>query len=186
MQLRTCTSKYHIGAPEIPLSEFSRDRSRKDGYHNHCKLCRREARKHWYIENKEEIAERTKDNYYENHDAVKEKNRIKAKRYKEFRGVSWALLQSVKSRAKKRGLPFDLTEDDLAIPEKCPILGIRLKQEVGVRGPDYPTVDRIDNTRGYTKDNILIISWRANNLKGTGTLEELVALGDWAKTILEE
>jgi hypothetical protein len=34
------------------------------------------------------------------------------------------------------------------------------------------SVDRIDNNSGYTKDNIKVISFRANRLKSNGTLEE--------------
>jgi hypothetical protein len=34
-------------------------------------------------------------------------------------------------------------------------------------------IDRIDTSKGYLKDNIKVISWRANRLKSDGTLEEL-------------
>jgi hypothetical protein len=33
--------------------------------------------------------------------------------------------------------------------------------------------DRKDNARGYVKDNVRVISWRANRLKSDATLEEL-------------
>ena len=38
---------------------------------------------------------------------------------------------------------------------------------------DSPTIDRIDNTRGYVKGNISIISFRANKLKGDATIQEM-------------
>ena len=181
MEYKTCTSKWHEGENPVPLLDFSRDSSRKDGYHNHCKQCRRRARQEWYKENRVEIREKIKDDYYLNHEESKSKAAVKARKYKEQRGVTWALLMSVKTRAKKRGMDCDLEEVDLVVPERCPVLGIVLQQRVGSRGPDYPTVDRIDNTKGYTKDNIRIISWRANNLKGTATLEELILLGEDAE-----
>lgn len=34
----------------------------------------------------------------------------------------------------------------------------------------------MDNTKGCIKDNIKIISWRANNLKSNGTLKEFKKL----------
>jgi len=34
------------------------------------------------------------------------------------------------------------------------------------------TIDRIDNGLGYVKDNVLIVSWRANRLKSDGTAED--------------
>jgi hypothetical protein len=39
-----------------------------------------------------------------------------------------------------------------------------------------PSIDRIDSTKGYTPDNIQIISWKANRIKGYATLQELEML----------
>lgn len=186
MEYKQCTSKWHVGEEPLPLADFSRDRNRKSGYHTHCKSCRRLARLDWYQHNKKEHREKVKDDYYENHDHNKDVANKRSKRYKEQRGVAWALLMSVKSRAKKRSLDFDLDEVDLIPPSHCPVLGIPLQQVVGPRGPNYPTVDRIHNDKGYTKDNILIISWRANDLKGTATLEELMLLGKFAERYIND
>lgn len=64
---------------------------------------------------------------------------------------------------------------DLDIPDKCPILDIPLffsnGKESGQAGPNTPSVDRIDNTRGYTKDNIRVISYKANVIKGSLSLD---------------
>jgi len=72
------------------------------------------------------------------------------------------------------------------IPTHCPILGIELKfgkvdaenlGRIGPRGyPNSPSIDRIDNTKGYTKENIMVVSWRANVLKSDGTPEEFYLL----------
>ena len=92
------------------------------------------------------------------------------------------LLNSAKQRAKEKGLDCDLTIDDIVIPEFCPVLGIRLVPSVGegrktlTRLDSSPIIDRIDNSKGYTKDNICVISLRANNIKKDATLAELRAL----------
>lgn len=184
MTTATCTSKHHLGKKEVDICMFGKDKNRKTGRHPHCKKCRSIARKEWYDRDSRAILDRAQERYYDNHEQNKHVANIRTKVYKQRRGISWALLMSVKPRAKKRNIEFDLTEDDIIVPKTCPILGIPLEQIVGPRGDNYPTVDRIDNSKGYTKDNIQIISWRANNLKGTATLEELIKLGEYANQVV--
>lgn len=91
------------------------------------------------------------------------------------------LLMSARARAKKYSLEFNLTVDDIVIPATCPVLGIPIGMAEDHandrrRFPGSPSLDRIDNTKGYIKGNVQVISWRANKLKGDGTLEELEAL----------
>jgi len=86
------------------------------------------------------------------------------------------LLRGAKKRADKSGIAFGLLESDLEIPEKCPVLGIPLKISDGAASFGSPTVDRVDNSKGYIPDNIAVISYRANTLKSDATLEELRAI----------
>lgn len=86
------------------------------------------------------------------------------------------VLQSAKSRAKKKNIPFDLTREDIVIPERCPILGYELHIASGKSSSNSISIDRIDPTKGYVKGNIHIISWRANDIKGNATLDELKKL----------
>ena len=83
------------------------------------------------------------------------------------------LLSNAKERAKKLGLEFNLSIEDIKIPRFCPVLGIPLKVNKGKVGPSSPTLDRIDNTRGYVKDNVIVVSHRANTIKSSARLEEL-------------
>lgn len=85
------------------------------------------------------------------------------------------MVNSARSRAKRRGLEFSLTKDDLTIPEYCPILGIKLTFD-GPGKEHSPSLDRIDNSGGYTLDNVQVISWRANRIKSDATKEELLAI----------
>lgn len=84
-----------------------------------------------------------------------------------------AMYDLAKQRAKKRGLDFDLTVEDIVIPDCCPVLGIPLITGLPKVNDNSPTLDRVDNTLGYTRDNVVVISWRANRLKGTANAEEL-------------
>lgn len=84
------------------------------------------------------------------------------------------MLVNARSRAAHRGLPFRLTIDDLSIPATCPVLGIPLRVGTGLGpSPDSPSVDRIDNSKGYVPENVRVVSWRANRVHGDATLEEL-------------
>jgi len=87
-----------------------------------------------------------------------------------------ALLGSARARAKKHGVPFDLSIDDIKIPEKCPVLGTPFKLGSGKRSWYSPSVDRIVPSVGYVPSNVRVISWRANWLKSNGTHEELLAV----------
>lgn len=93
------------------------------------------------------------------------------------------LLSGCKQRAKKKGLPFNIEAEDIVIPEKCPILGIKLKRGKGVGGSvaSSPSLDRIVPEKGYTKGNVQVISHRANSLKGNATADELMAVAKYCK-----
>jgi hypothetical protein len=82
------------------------------------------------------------------------------------------LWYKAKARAKELGLPFTITVDDLTVPKTCPVLGIPLFHGDGKWLPNSPTVDRRVPSLGYVKGNARVISWRANDLKKDGTLEE--------------
>jgi len=59
---------------------------------------------------------------------------------------------------------------------KCPVFGFNLEfNDAGFRETS-PSIDRIDSDKGYTKDNIQIISWKANRLKAYATVEDLEIL----------
>ncbi|WP_266156761.1 hypothetical protein [Dyella silvatica] len=62
------------------------------------------------------------------------------------------------------------------IPRFCPVLGLPLYRNSGGRaqGPNSPTVDRLDPDKGYVKENVKVISARANAIKSNATPEELL------------
>jgi hypothetical protein len=85
------------------------------------------------------------------------------------------MVRAARTRARKLGREFSITAADIRVPEFCPILGIRLEKRPGAHSGS-PSLDRIDSARGYTPDNIQVISLRANQLKRDGTLAEFERL----------
>ena len=104
---------------------------------------------------------------------------------KERRNRDWkynarkVLLSNAKQRAKKSNIEFTLTKNDINIPDTCPVFGFPLKREERETWMYAPSIDRIDNTKGYIKENIIIVSRRANILKKDATIEELRKLADY-------
>jgi len=92
------------------------------------------------------------------------------------------------SRKKNNEVVFDIKPKDIVIPKYCPIFGIKLNLEWGGK-PQTNTsraraisLDRIDTSKGYTKDNIMVLSYRANIVKGQGTAEEHLAIAKFMST----
>lgn len=87
------------------------------------------------------------------------------------------LAQTVKQRAKAKNLYCDITTEELIdlYPEdgKCPVFNTDM---VFGNGDYSPSLDRIDSAKGYTKDNCMFISKRANTIKSNATLNELKQL----------
>jgi hypothetical protein len=62
------------------------------------------------------------------------------------------------------------------------VLGIELSFDnvSGCRqNPNSPSVDQLDSAKGYSSDNIRIVSWRANDIKGNASLGELQRVVRW-------
>jgi hypothetical protein len=94
------------------------------------------------------------------------------------------LFRTARTRAKKLGVVFTLRQEDIKIPEFCPVLGLRLQKSSSGKGfpdPESPTLDRFDPKGGYTPNNVTVISWRANSLKKDATPEEVEKLANWMR-----
>ena len=64
------------------------------------------------------------------------------------------MFMAARTRALKEGIPFSIKEEDIVIPEKCPILNIPLNLKMSERG------DRGNNIRNYDSpslDKIIVI-----------------------------
>ena len=96
-----------------------------------------------------------------------------------------------KKRSGEKNLEFDLDRQFLKdlyanMPDKCPILGIELKRpEIGSSGrtilDSSPSLDRINPKKGYTKDNVKIISNLANRIKQDATVDQIEKVWKYLK-----
>ncbi len=86
------------------------------------------------------------------------------------------LYNHLKSSAKKRNIEFTLTMVDmyeLSFPLSCSITGEPLHFNRGKASDNSFSIDRINTNKGYTADNIIVVSNRVNRIKNDGTPEEL-------------
>lgn len=88
------------------------------------------------------------------------------------------MVYGARKRAKQEGLPFILSVDDLVVPTHCPVLGV--KMVVGHRD-NAPSLDKVVPELGYVKDNVAVMSKRANRIKDNASLAELQQIVSFLK-----
>lgn len=133
----------------MPTKKYYTEEERKAAYAAH--------QRNWRAANPERSREQDRRSY----EKTRQHNRVSR------------LLAAAKERAKQKGLEFDITHSDIIIPDYCPVLGIKLERG---NGRTRPELDRRDNSRGYVKGNVFVISGRANRIKADASVEELQAL----------
>lgn len=152
METKTCSKCKR----EKPLTQFSKDKSKKDGHKYVCKLCAKVRDKAYREANREKLKALSKA-YYE---ANREKISARQKVYKQSpRGKFFR----VKTSAKVRGIEFLLTEEQgiEMIKKPCTYCG----------KPKSSGIDRIDSNGVYTIENCEPCCGTCNNRKGTKSKE---------------
>ena len=111
----------------------------------------------------------SKNNFRKSYDSKFKELIYSQKRSSRLRNFTHAMWKA----AKTRGIEFNIEESDIIIPEVCPLLEVPF--EFGTKASyDYsPSLDRIDNSKGYIKGNIWVISKKSNTMKSSATLQEL-------------
>jgi hypothetical protein len=99
-------------------------------------------------------------------------------------------LQDAKSRSRVKNLEFNITLEYLEsiYPDDslCPLLNIPLDWNTTPKHPSTPSIDRIDNSKGYIKGNVQWVSWRANQLMRDATPDELLMVSQNYKKIYDQ
>lgn len=152
--------------------EFARDRSRKDGLNSKCRQCSRIRSQRHYQENRQQY--RRNNQQWRRHNRDSENQQSRQRRH---RDPAKRMVYGARSRARAIGLECSITPEKLIpLPHRCPVLGIELKNGDDPHDPHAYSLDRINSFRGYTPDNVQVISHRANSLKRDAALSESVAL----------
>ena len=128
-------------------------------YRQKHKLKLKEYAEQYYLKNKDKMLQANLERKHSNPERI--------------------LWQSAKDRAIKFNLPFDIEISDVIIPSHCKILGIPLFEGSGKPTANSPSLDRIDPKLGYVKNNIQVISFKANTIKSNATKEELIVFSYW-------
>lgn len=149
-----------------PRSAFGRDRNTPEGLAYACKAV---------------VSRRNKAAHINAREANNARHvRTRAARKAGPASIDWAmkkLVSDARRCAEDRCLPFSIDATAIPRPTHCPVFGIELVyQAKGKRLPNSASLDRFDSQRGYTSDNVWVISWRANQIKSDATLSELQAL----------
>ena len=164
------TSKVHLSCSScnsvLPTNCFYKNNKTTRGYMYICKSCYsfRHSRAARNLSNRKYYKKTRKQQY--NNDPSK------------------YLWQIASKRAKKFNIPFNIEISDILIPEYCPITGQKLDILIEDKKQSYQnaaSLDKIDNSLGYIKGNVRVISRKANRMKSDLTIEQVENLLKYMK-----
>lgn len=103
------------------------------------------------------------------------------------------MCRHVKRNAKKDGVAFDLTKEWICerLEKGCEVTGVPF--DLTTRNPGLcgfanvqkyaPSLDRKDNSKGYTKDNVQVVIWMYNAAKHIFSHEDVL---EFARLLLSQ
>lgn len=153
------------------LQSYYKNKQCEDGRIHTCKDCTKKARDAHYSKNRETINKNRREKRIE--DPV-HRDKVRDQSRKSYRNrLTWYRWYEASRRAQERGLEFTIKEEDIIIPDYCPLLEVPLVVGNGDEYEYSPSLDRKDSTKGYTPDNIWVISKKANSMKNSASVEEI-------------
>ena len=93
------------------------------------------------------------------------------------------IFSNIKCRARRNGIPFEFksSKELPIVPKICPVLNIPMFVGDIKSTDNSPTLDRIDNNKGYIKGNVHWISRKANAMKNNANFKEIEMLYNFMK-----
>ena len=134
-----------------------------------------ELEKLWRLNNPEKMKA-----YYQKY-YIKNKDKFKERVYKwREDNHEKSILARARQRAKRKEFEFNLEVEDIVIPLRCPILDIEIiRNKKEDLKDNSPSLDRIDNAKGYVKGNIMVVSNKDNTMKSNASPEQLIKFAQW-------
>lgn len=84
------------------------------------------------------------------------------------------IIGNIKGSCERKGIPFELTVDNVVWNTVCPVFGCELDYFTrGKPGPNAASIDKIVPSLGYIPSNVVVISHRANQIKTNASIHEL-------------
>lgn len=144
------------------LSAFGRNQSKSTGYQDWCKAC-------------------TAD--YNRKRNEKEGWRSRGEYFSWPERLYWNARRSAKAKkySRKFSAELDVSIDQKWVQEqlskqgfRCYWTGVPFDMDLSRRdtNPRSPSLDRLDNNRGYTPDNVIICMWCVNRMRGATSVAE--------------
>lgn len=152
---------------EKELDQFGKNSRSKDKLEYYCKQCHSKISREGNIKRKDIINKQRRDKRALDPEYREKQSIFKKRQYWKNREAH--LLIQAKQALKRRNIICTITIDDIIIPEICPVFKIPLD-----KGRFSPSLDRIDNSKGYIPGNVWVISRLANTMKNDGSLEEIL------------
>ena len=86
---------------------------------------------------------------------------------------------SMKNNARIRNIPFKLTKQDINVllgesKGVCAMSGVKLS--LINNDPNRASIDRIDSNKGYTKDNVQVVTTQVNYAMNNDTKAQFIAM----------
>jgi hypothetical protein len=169
---------------DLPLTSFTKHKATRDGLRHECRACRKkqeqEYKKDPFVA--ASISERKKKYDEANKESIQRYRQVKYKADANTpKGRAYSLFKHAERRARDNDLPFDLTLE--YVNEKlfngvCEVTGIpfvfdyasskfTIDDGGNLRNPFTASIDKIDPTKGYTKDNCQFVVYMYNTCKNS-------------------
>jgi hypothetical protein len=95
-----------------------------------------------------------------------------------FKNVRGKMFQGAAYRAKQNNIEFNITNESIILNKHCKLLNIPIEYGQTKVTKNSPSIDRIDNSKGYIEGNIQVISSLGNSMKNSATKEELITFAN--------
>lgn len=159
--LRICLDCDLEAYTEEDLEPFANSKTSKYGKRHLCKKCVVNRGNKW----REDNLEYSKDyerNYRESHSE-------EFRTYRKANPIKFTII-NIKGRSKRKGFDFNLDEEYLAqLWDECEGIclrtGVQMNKTSGKNDPYSMSVDRINPEKGYTKENVRLVSLWYNRVR---------------------